>query len=520
MPITADVTITAGAGPSPAGTCLSAMAAGTAPPASLVAVPVTAGGQPPADPGLDSFLGVTAAQAAAAYQLTGKPGEIAQTMARVGQAPVRIVFLGVGDQSARALRRAGAELGRLVARASQPVSAVATVVAAGTAEQVEWFAEGVLLGSYAFSLKTGAAASHDRQAGPGDPAAGPASRPGGQVSLLVSEDQQAALNRARTICAAVALTRDLANTPSAVKTPQWLAEQAVSVTVGEGVHSRILVGDELADGGFGGILAVGSGSARPPALIELSYDPPGAGGHTVLVGKGITFDSGGLSLKPNENMQLMKTDMAGGAVVIAVLSALQRLGVTRRVTGLIAAAENLPSGSAYRPSDVITQFGGRTVEVLNTDAEGRLVLADALAYADAELDPDQLIDVATLTGAARIALGSSHAALYSTSDALAASLLAAGESSGDRLWRMPLEQDYATSLESPVAELAHVARDGAPAGSIIAALFLREFAGQREWAHLDIAGAGRATADDGELAKGATGFGTRLLLRWLAAGAG
>ena len=495
------------------------MAAGTAPPASLVAVPVTAGGQPPADPGLDSFLGVTAAQVAAAYQLSGKPGEIAQTMARVGQAPVRIVFLGVGDQSARALRRAGAELGRLVTGGSQSATAVATVVAAGTAEQVEWFAEGVLLGSYAFSLKTGPAPD-DRQAGPRDPAAGPMSRPGGQVSLLVSEDQQAALNRARTICAAVALTRDLANTPSAVKTPQWLAEQAVSVTAGEGVHSRILAGDELADGGFGGILAVGSGSARPPALIELSYDPPGASGHTVLVGKGITFDSGGLSLKPNDSMQLMKTDMAGGAVVIAVLSALQRLGVTRRVTGLIAAAENLPSGSAYRPSDVITQFGGRTVEVLNTDAEGRLVLADALAYADAELDPDQLIDVATLTGAARIALGSSHAALYSTSDALAASLLAAGESSGDRLWRMPLEQDYAVSLESPVAELAHVPRDGAPAGSIIAALFLREFAGQREWAHLDIAGAGRATADDGELAKGATGFGTRLLLRWLAAGAG
>jgi leucyl aminopeptidase len=513
MPITADVTITAGAGPSPAGACLSAMAAGTVPVAGLVAVPVTAGGQPPADPGLDSFLGVTAAQAAAAYQLTGKPGETAQTIARVGQAPVRIVFLGVGDQSARALRRAGAELGRLVTGGAQAGTAVATAVAAGTSEQVEAFAEGVLLGSYAFSMKSGPAGRRDL-------AAGPAAGPGGQVSLLVSEDQQAALSRARAISAAVALTRDLANTPSAVKTPQWLAEQAVSVTAGAGVRSRVRVGDELTDGGFGGIVAVGSGSARPPALIELSYDPPGAAGHTVLVGKGITFDSGGLSLKPNDSMQLMKTDMAGGAVVIAVLSALQRLGVTRRVTGLIAAAENLPSGSAYRPSDVITQFGGRTVEVLNTDAEGRLVLADALAYADAELGPDQLIDVATLTGAARIALGSSHAALYSTSDALAASLLTAGESSGDRLWRMPLERDYAASLESPVADLAHVARDGAPAGSIIAALFLREFAGEREWAHLDIAGAGRATADDGELAKGATGFGTRLLLRWLAAGAG
>ncbi|HEY2549325.1 MAG TPA: leucyl aminopeptidase family protein [Streptosporangiaceae bacterium] len=512
MPLTADVTITAGAGPSPAGACLSAMAAGTAPVAGLVAVPVTAGGQPPADPGLDSFLGVTAAELAAAYQLTGKPGEIAQTMARVGQAPVRIVFLGVGDQSARALRRAGAELGRLVTGVSESAAAVATAVAAGTAEQVEAFAEGVLLGSYAFSLKTGPAGRRDLSSLNGGPAA--------QVSLLASEDQQAALSRAQAICAAVALTRDLANTPSAVKSPQWLAEQAVSVTAGQGVRSRVVAGGELTEGGFGGILAVGSGSARSPALIELSYDPPGAAGHTVLVGKGITFDSGGLSLKPNDSMKLMKTDMAGGAVVIAVLSALQRLGVTHRVTGLIAAAENLPSGSAYRPSDVITQFGGRTVEVLNTDAEGRLVLADALAYADAELGPDQLIDIATLTGAARTALGSSHAALYSTSDALAAALLVAGESSGDRLWRMPLEQDYAASLESPVADLAHVARDGSPAGSIIAALFLREFTGQRDWAHLDIAGAGRATADDGELSRGATGFGTRLLLRWLAAGAG
>jgi leucyl aminopeptidase len=214
-------------------------------------------------------------------------------------------------------------------------------------------------------------------------------------------------------------------------------------------------------------------------------------------------------------MKLMKTDMAGGAAVIAVMSALARLGVTVQVTGLIAAAENLPSGSAYRPGDVLTQFGGTTVEVRNTDAEGRLVLADAIAYADAKLAPDQIVDIATLTGAARIALGGTIAALYATSDELADDLLAAGSASGDRLWRMPLPDDYVKLLDSPVADLANLPATDSGAGSIAAALFLREFAGRRAWAHLDIAGAARSGSDDGEITAGATGFGTRLLLKWL-----
>jgi leucyl aminopeptidase len=505
MPIACDVTLLSGFGPSTAGDYLASVADSTATPADLadlVAVAVDADGQLAADSRFDSFLPVPAAQVAAAYQLTGKAGETAQTVTLAGKAAVRVVFLGVGDRSASALRRAGAELGRLVADHS---TAAAAVVPDGPDEQVQAFAEGILLGSYKFSLKS---ASSDK--------AGAA----GRVALLLAgpEDRSAALSRAETIAGAVALARDLTNTPSAVKSPQWLADEAVSATREHGISARIRTAEELAAGGFGGILAVGSGSARPPALIELSYHPAGADSHVVLVGKGITFDSGGLSLKPNDNMKLMKTDMGGGAAVIAVMSALRRLGVTRRVTGLIAAAENMPSGSAYRPGDVITQFGGRTVEVLNTDAEGRLVLADALAYADAALAPDQVVDIATLTGAARTALGTTHAALYSTSDALASALLAAGDASGDRLWRMPLAAQYRESLDSPVADLAHVARDGAPAGSILAALFLQEFAGERAWAHLDIAGTGRAGSDDGELTKGATGFGTRLLLNWLSEG--
>jgi leucyl aminopeptidase len=519
LPIASHVTLLPGAGPRPGGDYFSAAAGGAGEPAALVAVAVEADGRPAADASLDAALPVSAAEVIAAYQQTGQPGEVAQTVARVGSAAVRVMFLGVGDRSARSLRRAGAELGRRLcsgqtaaAAATAAAVAAATVVADQDDDQVQAFTEGILLGSYTFSLKSGSLKSGSLKSGTGDPVAAAA-----LVRLLVAgpRDRSAALRRARVIADAVALARDLANAPSAGKSPQWLADQAVSATREHGIGARVWTGAELSAGGFGGIVAVGSGSARPPVLIELTYAPADADSHVVLAGKGITFDSGGLSLKPNDAMRFMKTDMAGGAAVIAVMSALSRMNVRKRVTGLIPAAENMPSGSAYRPSDVITQFGGRTVEVLNTDAEGRLVLADALAYADAVLAPDQVVDIATLTGAARTALGSSHAALYSTSDALAQSLLAAGDASGDRLWRMPLARQYLETLESPVADLSQVARHDGQPGSIFAALFLREFAGERPWAHLDIAGAGRATSDDGELAKGATGFGTRLLLRWL-----
>jgi leucyl aminopeptidase len=211
----------------------------------------------------------------------------------------------------------------------------------------------------------------------------------------------------------------------------------------------------------------------------------------------------------------MKTDMAGGAAVIAAMSALAGLGAAVRVTGLVATAENMPSGSAMRPGDVITHFGGRTTEVLNTDAEGRLVLADALAYADTVLEPDVLVDLATLTGAARVALGGAMGALYASEDGLAGALLAAAAEAGEPLWRMPLVDDYLDALDSPVADSANIPHSSRlRAGSIEAALFLREFTGGRPWAHLDIAGAARASSGSGDVA-GATGFGTRLLLRWL-----
>jgi leucyl aminopeptidase len=510
LPIATAVLLLPAAGPSLLGDYLTALADRAADPPDLIAMPVSAEPDAGALAELDSVLPAPAAEVIARLDLSGRAGEIAETIARVGPHTLRLAFVGIGDSSPAALRRAGAELGRRLADGKS--ATVAAIPGGAGGEALQPFAEGIMLGSYRYSLKsTGTQATGTQSTG--TQTTGRA----GTARLLVREpdDHSARVARAEAFAGAVALARDLANTPSASKSPRWLADEAVRVAGESGLTARIWPEAELQAHGFGGILAVGSGSARPPRLIELSYEPQGARTHVVLVGKGITFDSGGLSLKPNDAMKLMKTDMAGGAAVIAAMSALARLGVSHRVTGLVAAAENLPSGSAYRPGDVITQFGGRTVEVLNTDAEGRLVLADALAYADAVLEPDQVVDLATLTGAARIALGTSHAALYCTSDEMAAGLIAAGRASGDRVWRMPLVDEYADALESPVADLAHVARDNAPAGSILAALFLREFTGGRAWAHLDIAGAARSTAEDGEVTKGATGFGTRLLLSWL-----
>ena len=468
--------------------------------ADVLAVPMRPAGSDGAEinpryaAALGALLPVDVAELLAYHEAKGEPGEIVATQARLGDGMGEVLIYGTGDGSAGALRRVGAALTRR-AKGRQ-----ALMIGAPDGAQ-EAFAEGLVLGSYGFRV------------------GGPARKPA-VPAVVVAGGDEAAVRRGETLARATALARDLANTPSVEKTPAWLADRAKEIAGESGLSLRVRVEEELRAGGFGGLIAVGSGSVRPPRLIELSYRPDGATGHVVLVGKGITFDSGGLSLKPNDGMKLMKTDMAGGAVVIAVLSALASLGVTTRVTGLVAAAENMPSGSAMRPGDVIRHFGGKTSEVLNTDAEGRLVLADALAYADAELDPDVMIDVATLTGAARIALGTRTAALYATDGALARALTAAGAASGEALWRMPLIDEYRQSIDSSVADVSNIEQaaktgDRLGGGSIMAALFLREFTGTRRWAHLDIAGPGRATSDDGELSKGATGFGVRALLRWL-----
>jgi leucyl aminopeptidase len=511
-----------GAGEAGAGGGGAVAADGTAPADGTVPV----GGTVPADwaslTGVDTaalarVTGLSAAEAISAYGLSGKAGEVTRMAARTPDGVLPLILLGVGDGTPADLRRAGAALARQVERGQK---AVAALPSDASRDDTDAFAQGLLLGGYKFSLPDEAGSSPADESPNG----------GRSVQLLVpeapAEGESRAPDRAAMIANAVALARDLVNTPSGIKTPDWLAARAVEVAHRYGLGVRVRDEAELARDGFGGIVAVGAGSVHPPRMIELSYTPgtpgapEGAGTHVVLAGKGITFDSGGLSLKSNDGMKLMKTDMAGGAAVIAVMSALAALGVRARVTGLIAAAENMPSGSAMRPGDIITTFGGRTVEVLNTDAEGRLVLADLLAYAGAALDPAVTVDLATLTGAARVALGASVGALYASEGELASALTEAGAATGEPLWRMPMPADYASALTSATADLAHIpssmngARNG-QAGSIVAAMFLREFTGGRRWAHLDIAGPARASGDDGEITKGGTGFGTRLLLHWL-----
>jgi leucyl aminopeptidase len=301
-----------------------------------------------------------------------------------------------------------------------------------------------------------------------------------------------------------------------------MAQEAQTIADEMGLSIRILAGKELSK--FGGLRAVGNSSPKPgPRFIEITYVPRGkaksaaALPHVVIVGKGITFDTGGVSLKrPYEFMTAMKSDMAGAAAALATLSALPDLQPQVKVTALLMCAENALSGTAQRPSDVITQYDGTTVEIINTDAEGRLVLADGLGYALENLDPDYLIDIATLTGSATLGLGRQYAAMYTRDEKLARELVAIGESSGERVWHMPLVDDYRDSLDSDVADLNHAADKGDySAGSVTAALYLEHFVGDSRWVHLDIAGPARSETDAGENVKGGTGFGVRLLLDWI-----
>jgi leucyl aminopeptidase len=446
-------------------------------------------------------LGLDLAALLASRRMTGGGGEaVAVPVAGVPGAPdLRLVLLvGVGGGSREDFRRAGAT----VARQTVDHDTVATTVAAdGDPEDLTAFVVGAMLGSFVFHWRS----------------QGPEKQPVRRVVLagLPEDDYPGALERALQLGGAGWRARMLATVPSNLKSPQWLAEQAEEIADEHDLGYEVWDEKRLAKDGFGGILAVGQASATSPRLIRLDYAPPDAGRRTkrvVLIGKGITFDSGGLSIKPAEAMSTMKRDMTGGAVVMAVMAALARLGCPLRVTGLVCAAENAVSGTSVRPGDVVTHFGGRTTEVLNTDAEGRLVLADALAYAVEALDPAVVVDVATLTGAVKVALGQHLGGCYANRDSLADKLLAAGREAGEPFWRMPLEPDYEESLTSSVADAKN--NPGGP-GSVTAALFLQHFVGDLPWAHLDIASAGDAPEDSFEWTTGPTGFGSRALLTWL-----
>jgi leucyl aminopeptidase len=430
---------------------------------------------------IDVMAGLTALGA------TGKPEEIAKvpTAGRVA-APV-VVAVGLGAESKdssqdgeerqayleRLRRAAGAATRELTSGLmSGRAKRIAIALPAGQPDEAEAVALGALLGSYAFrKYRTTANTT-------------------GEVELILHTADEDAVSRARILAEAMILVRDLVNTAPADLVPADLAKE-----------------------GFGGILAVGMGSSHPPRLVRLEYTHPGAVRTVVFAGKGITFDSGGLSLKPPKAMETMKADMSGAAAVLAAISAIAEIGPAVHVIGYLPLAENMPGGGAQRPSDVITIHGGKTVEVLNTDAEGRLVLADALARSGAD-EPSLLVDVATLTGAQTVALGTRTAGVMASDNGLAAEVADSARRAGEAMWPMPLPDDLRKGLESTVADIANVSPDRG-GGMLVAGLFLREFvpAGVR-WAHLDIAGpAYNDGGPYGYVPKGGTGAAVRTLVQ-------
>jgi len=317
---------------------------------------------------------------------------------------------------------------------------------------------------------------------------------------------------ARAIAAGVTTVRDLGNAPCNIMTPERLAERAQEVAKSAGLKCTVYTKREIERMKMGGLLAVNRGSVLEPRFVVMEYAPRRAGKHVALVGKGITFDSGGISIKPAEKMEEMKFDMCGAAAVIGIVEAAARLELPVKITGIFAATENLPSGSAYKPGEIITMMNGKTVEIVNTDAEGRMILADALHYAS-NLEPDHLIDYATLTGACVVALASDAAGLFTPDDELARNLIEAGERSGERLWRLPLWDEYKDLIRSEWADMKN--SGGRWGGAITAAVFLKEFVDCPSWAHLDIAGTAYAENETSREAKGATGAGVRITIEFL-----
>jgi leucyl aminopeptidase len=477
-----------------------------------VAAPAAAGGEPVLLGDVPAAVGGALTGAVLrSLGVTGRPDAVVRVPVAGAGAPV-VALTGVGKGSEpdhETLRRAAGAAARELAGTS--VAAFALPVADEAA--LAAVAEGVLLGAYAFGRYR--VRSAEGRPAPLEHAVvvAPATAAGAADDVV---------RRAGVLAEAVAVVRDLVNTPPSDLYPASFAEAAGSAAAQLPVEVTVLDEQELADGGYGGLLGVGKGSARPPRLVRLDYAPDGARGHVALVGKGITFDSGGLSIKPAAAMEEMKSDMAGAAAVLAAVVAAARLGLPVRVSGWLALAENMPSGTAQRPSDVLTVRGGRTVEVLNTDAEGRLVLADAIVAA-CETGPDLVVDVATLTGAQMVALGRRVSAVMANDDTLRERLVRAAGEAGELLWPMPLPPELRASLDSPVADLANIGeRFG---GMLVAGIFLSEFVGTRTgeegeqkvpWAHVDIAGPSfNSKGAHGYTPVGGTGVLVRTLVRLL-----
>jgi leucyl aminopeptidase len=420
-----------------------------------------------------------------------------ETLSRAAGAAVRALTAVAAGRRAAGLDRApaaGAGPDGTGSASAGPRIALAMPVRDAT--EAEAVALGALLGGYSFGRY--------RRDG---------TRPPALTLLGAGPEAAGAVRRAEVLAAAVTLVRDLVNTPPSDLVPTALAAEAERVAAACGLDAEVLDEKALAENGYGGILGVGQGSVHPPRLVRLEYAPPGAERTVVFAGKGITFDSGGLSLKPSKSMETMKSDMGGAAATLGAMQAISELRPAVRVIGYLPLAENMPSGTAQRPSDVLTMYGGTTVEVLNTDAEGRLVLADALARSAAD-SPDLVVDVATLTGAQLVALGTRIGGVMANDDTVRDAVVDAARRAGEAMWPMPLPDELRKGLDSAVADLANVAADRY-GGMLVAGLFLREFvpSGVR-WAHLDIAGpAFNDGAPHGYTPKGGTGVATRTLVQ-------
>jgi leucyl aminopeptidase len=422
---------------------------------------------------------------------------------------VALLGLGSGQATANTLRLAAGAAARKLAE----TTAIEFHIPVASADEAAAIAEGALLGAYSFTRYKSKVTSPSRLA-----------------SVLVRTDKSVEDDIAATVrekAAAVALVKDLVNTPPSDLTPSLLSDEAVAAVTGLNVHTTVWDVDALERDGFGGILGVGRGSVNPPRLVKLDYSPPGAAKHISLVGKGITFDTGGLTLKSGGGMVGMKYDMTGAATALAVLRAAAALNLPVHVTAWLCIAENMPSGSATKPNDVLRIRNGKTVEVLNTDAEGRLVLADGLSVASEE-HPDVIIDIATLTGASRGALGTRTVGAMGNTDEVSR-LVETAALSGEAFWRMPMPDELRALLNSDVADLINGKPGNTVAGMLLAAVFLSEFVGTQRnsdekapipWIHLDIAG----TADNsgpayGFTAGGPTGVTVRALIDYLRASA-
>ncbi len=441
-------------------------------------------------------------------EIKGKPGEISliHTLGKIG--PVRVVVAGLGPAEgfdAQAVRRvSGSVLRFLRHRGIRRAATIAHGAGIGGLDPQasgQAIAEGALLGLYRFGiyLSNAAVAPADFEE------LTIVDRDSGTASAL-----ELGVARGKVMADAAILARDMVNEPANVMTPTRMAEVAGSVADAGGLSLTILEASEMRELGMGALLGVAQGSDQPPKLIVLNYtgDPDNPANNLGLVGKGITFDTGGISLKQPGGMEAMKGDMAGGASVIAAMQAIGRLKPAINVTGIIAASENMPGGSAQRPGDVVRAMNGKTIEVINTDAEGRLVLADALCYARGQ-GLTRLVDVATLTGAMVTTLGKVCTGVMGNKQGLIDQIIAAGRTAGEKFWQLPMFEEYKDLIKSDVADMKN--SGGRQAGSISAAFLLAEFAGDAAWVHLDIAGTSTSERTKGYQIKGATGTPARTL---------